>query len=186
MVLGVRPARTGNVRRPRPRSGGRMATRSRILTASAVLTALGGLQLAGPDPALASGAHFLAGASSASWDGTVASVTFQEVGVAVGATTTVSADATGTVAMVCEQGGVVLASVRSSAAATGRSDWVAGSDQTITGTISVPLVVTPPDILGLRCHWLQTSTITITLHDLGTGAALTVRGATTTSGAVPR
>jgi hypothetical protein len=188
MVLDNGPAvATGNTRRVGPHhsrwAGARFRVlRITILSITAGLVALGGPIVARAEPAWAAGASFVPDATSASWDGSVVQVTFREIGVAPGGTTTVSAQATGTVDVECRQGSLVLVRVHATSSVDGSTDAVASDAGTVDGTLTLALVVGAPGVSGLGCQPHETRTVSVILRDLTTGASLVVDAAAGTGG----
>jgi len=153
-----------------------------------VVTAVGlfvGSLLTGAPGAWAAAAHFVPEASGATWNGEVVTVTFLEVGVEAGATTTIAVRTTGTVHAVCEKDATVVLSTQSSATATEVSDYSTGPDGTVTATRELALAVRPPIVEGLDCTMRVTRTVAVFLYDLDTGATLSIPGQVTTPTRTP-
>ena len=89
-------------------------------------------------------------ASSATWNGDVVRVTFQEVGVP-GPTTTTTITATGTVDTTCRQDGDVVIHISSSATVIDESGYPVEPPGTVTGSRDLDLSVQPPTIEGFDC-----------------------------------
>jgi hypothetical protein len=160
--------------------------RTRVSRAAGPVVALGvlvALLSAGGTAARAADAYFVPEASGVTWDGEALTVTFREVGVEPGTTTTVAVEATGTVESVCRQADEVVVSTTSSATVTDVADHPADPDATVTALRDLALIVQPPTIVGLPCTVEITRTVTVTLHDLDTGAVLVVTGPTGPAGA---
>lgn len=156
----------------------RPTTAARFFGPAATLVLLTALLLTG-SPALAAAAQFVPAASSATWNGSVATVTFQEVGVAPDTATTIMVVAIGTTDAVCRQNGVVILTFRSSSTVTDQTDYPVGSDGTVSATREVGLVAQPPNVGGVDCVMEIVRRITVTLHDTRTGAVLTINGQVT-------
>ena len=132
----------------------------------------------GGTAAWAADAYFVPEASGATWDGETLAVTFREVGVEPETTTTMAVAATGTVDFVYRRYDEMVVSTSSSATVTDVADHPADRDGTVTAVRDLALVVQPPTIVGLPCTVEVTRTVTVTLHDLDTGAVLVVTGPT--------
>jgi len=132
--------------------------------------------LAGAPEARAADARFVPEASSATWDGTIVTVAFTEVGVEPLSTTTVAVSATATIEAVCRQDEVVVVSTRSSATSTNVSDYPADVSGTVTATRELGVTVRVPTLTGLPCSTEVTRTLVVTLHDLRTEAVLVIPG----------
>lgn len=129
------------------------------------------LLIGGSSAALAEGAHFVPEATDASWDGTVATVTFREADVALEAdVTTISVKVTADVDAVCKRG-VSTLHIHRSATALDVKDYPISDDGTVEGTASLPLKVTGLKISGYTCVITHVS-ITTVLEDFWTGATL--------------
>ncbi len=132
------------------------------------------LLIGGSNAALADGAHFVPEATDVSWDGTVATVTFREVGVVLKAdVTTISVKVTADVDAVCRRGVSTLHIYRS-ATALDAKDYPIGDDHTVEGAARVPLEVPGLEVSGFTCVITNTSVTTV-LKDFRTGATLTHR-----------
>ncbi|MUN39612.1 hypothetical protein [Actinomadura litoris] len=128
--------------------------------------------IGGSSAAFAEGAHFVPEATDVSWDGTVATVTFREVDVALETdVTTISVKVTADVDAVCRRGASVLR-IHRSATALDAKDHPISEGGTVEGTASVPLEVTGLKLSGFRCVITQIS-LTAVLEDFWTGATLT-------------
>lgn len=128
------------------------------------------LLIGGSSAALADGARFVPEATDARWDGTVATVAFREVEVALeGDMTTISVKVTAEVNAVCTRGGSTLY-LRRSATALDVSDYSI-DDGTVKGAASVPLEVTGLKVSGFTCVMTAVS-LTAFLEDFWTGATL--------------
>ncbi|MFI7547470.1 hypothetical protein [Actinoplanes sp. NPDC049599] len=122
--------------------------------------------------ALAEGAHFVPEDTDAGWDGTVATVAFREVEVALEAeATTISVKVTAGVDAVCTRGESTLHLHRSATALDVR-DYPLGEDGTVEGDTVVPLKVTGLKVSGFTCVITHVS-VTAVLEDFWTGATLT-------------
>jgi hypothetical protein len=131
--------------------------------------------IGGSSAAPADGAHFVPEASDASWDGTVATVAFREVDVALEAElTTISVRVTADVDAVCRRGASTL-TIHRSATALDVQDYPIGDDATVEGAVSVPLEVKGLKVSGFTCSVTQVS-VTAVLEDFWTGATLPIHG----------
>jgi hypothetical protein len=129
------------------------------------------LLIGGSSAALADGAHFVPEATDVSWDGTVATVAFREVDVALEAdVTTISVQVTADVDAVCRRG-VSTLHIHRSATALDVKDYPISDDATVEGAISVPLEVTGLKVSGFTCVMTHVS-VTAVLEDFWTGATL--------------
>jgi len=158
-----RPRVPGARRRP----GTALRGLARFATAAAATTAL---LAAGSGAALAADAHFVPEATEAGWDGTVATVTFQEVDVPLEGATTISVKVTVDVNVVCTRGQSVL-DIRRSATMLEVAEYPVGDDGTVTGTAKVPLEVKGLQVPGYSCVTRHRA-ITAALEDFWTGATL--------------
>jgi hypothetical protein len=128
----------------------------------------------GSDAALAADAHFVPEATEAGWDGTVATVSFQEVDVALeGDATTISVKVTVDVNVVCTRGQSTL-TIRKSSTALEVTEHPIGDDGTVAGTAELPLEVNGLQVPGYSCVTRHLS-ITADLEDFWTGATLVHR-----------
>ena len=157
-----------------PRTRRSQGTSRRVLertatTAASAMAVLAVLLIGGSNAALAAGAYFVPEATDASWDGAVATVTFQEVGVEGGATT-ISVQVTADVNVVCTQGESTL-NIRRSATALAATDYPTSDDGTVAGTATLPLKVSGLKVPGFSCVTQQVA-ITAVLEDFWTGATL--------------
>lgn len=138
-------------------------------SAVAVLTAV---LAGGSGAALAAGAHFVPEATEAGWDGTVATVTFREVGLPPdGGVTTISAKVTAAVDAVCRRGESILRIHRSASALDVQDYPIDSDDGVAAGTARVPLEVTGLKVTGWTCV-TQRVALTAELEDFWTGATL--------------
>jgi hypothetical protein len=116
-----------------------------------------------------SGAYFVPEATVTSWDGTVATVAFREVEVALEAeVTTISVKVTAVVDAVCERG-VSTIQLHRSATALDVAEYPISDDGTVEGVANVPLEVTGLKVPGFTCQTTQV-TVTAVLEDFWTGA----------------
>jgi hypothetical protein len=135
------------------------------------MAALAVLLIGGSSAALAAGAHFLPEATDASWDGAVATVTFQETEVELeGGVTTISVQVTVEVSVVCTRGESTL-NIRRSGSILAASDYPISDDGTVVGTATLPLQVSGLQVAGFSCVTQHVS-ITAALEDFWTGATL--------------
>ena len=124
----------------------------------------------GSATARADEARFVPEATEVSWDGTVATVSFQEVDVVVeGAATTISVKVTVDVDVVCTKGESTL-DIHRSATALAATDYPV-QDGTVTGTAKLPLKVKGPQPPGYSCA-VRHRSVTAVLEDFLTGATL--------------
>ncbi|GLZ38094.1 hypothetical protein Acsp05_17180 [Actinokineospora sp. NBRC 105648] len=129
------------------------------------------LLLGGSGTALAATAHFVPEATEVSWDGAVATVSFQEVDVAVGGdATTISVKVTVDVRVVCTRDQSTL-NIRKSTTALEVTEYPIGDVGTVTGTAKLPLELTGLQVPGYTCATKHLS-ITAVLEDFWTGAIL--------------
>lgn len=135
-------------------------------TAAATMALLAG----GATTALAADAHFVPEATEAAWDGTVATVSFQEVEVPLEGATTISVKVTVAVDVVCTKGSSTLV-IRKSSAALEVAEYPVGADGTVDGTATVPLEVKGLQVPGYTCVTRHLA-ITAALEDFWTGATL--------------
>ncbi|WP_410613192.1 hypothetical protein [Amycolatopsis sp. lyj-109] len=141
---------------------------ARAATAAAATMAL---LAGGAGVALAADAHFVAEATEAAWDGSVATVSFREVDVAVESNTTViSVKVTVDVSVVCTRGQSTL-TIRKSATILEVAEYPIGDDGTVVGTAKLPLEVKGLQVPGYTCVTRHLS-ITAVLEDFWTGATL--------------
>jgi len=146
-----------------------MRSNTRRATTVAVLATL---LAGGAGAAHAAGAHFVPKATQATWNGTVATVTFQEADVLLdGGITTISVKVTADVTVVCTKGQSTLR-IRRSATATDVHDYPISDDATAAATATIPLEVRGLQAPGYTCT-TQHTTITAVLEDFWTGATLT-------------
>jgi hypothetical protein len=131
-------------------------------------TATTALLAGGSGVALAADAHFVAEATEAGWDGSVATVSFQEVDVPLEGATTISVKVTVDVSVVCTRGQSTL-DIRKSATVLEVTDYPIGEDGTVTGTAKLPLEVRGLQVPGYSCVTRHLS-ITAALEDFWTGA----------------
>ena len=144
----------------------RCATAAMSTMAAAAILLIGG-----SSAALADGAHFVPEDTDASWDGTVATVAFREVDVALEAdATTVSVKVTADVDAVCKRG-VSTIHIHRSATALDVQDYPISDDDTVDGVANVPLEVTGLKVSGFTCVISHVS-VTAVLEDFWTGATL--------------
>lgn len=142
-------------------------TRAVLTTAATTAALLTG----GAGAAQAADAHFVPEATEAGWDGTVATVSFQEVEVVLDAdATTISVKATIDVNVVCTRGQSTLV-IRKSSAALTVGEYPIDADGTVTGTAEVPLEVTGLQVPGYSCVRRHLA-LTAALEDFWTGATL--------------
>ncbi|MFE3783035.1 hypothetical protein ACFXPA_33220, partial [Amycolatopsis sp. NPDC059090] len=140
---------------------------ARIAIAAATATAL---LAAGSPAALAADAHFVPEATVVGWDGTVATVTFREVNVALGGrTTTISTKLTADVKAFCTNGETTL-DVHASATGLTTADYPI-KNGTVAGTAKFPVQVKIEHDPGYTCV-LRHKEITAFLDDFRTGATL--------------
>ncbi|BCY13377.1 hypothetical protein [Actinoplanes sp. L3-i22] len=133
------------------------------------------LLIGGATAALADGARFVPEATGAGWDGAVATVTFQEVDVALeSAVTTISVQVTADVDATCERGASTIHPHRSATALDVR-DHPISDDGVVEGVAAVPLAVAGLKVPGYTCVTTRVSLIA-TLEDFWTGATLTHPG----------
>ncbi|MET9258921.1 hypothetical protein [Amycolatopsis sp. NPDC004079] len=138
------------------------------IAAAATLTAA--FLAAGSTAALAAEARFVPEATVVGWDGTVATVTFREVNVALGrSTTTISTKLTGDVKAFCTNGETTL-EVHASATGRTTADYPI-KDGTVSGTAKFPVQVKIEHDPGYTCVLLHKE-ITAVLEDFRTGATL--------------
>jgi len=143
-------------------------TVARFAVAAATTTAV---LAGGAGTALAADAHFVPEATEAGWDGTVATVSFQEVEVALEAdATTISVKVTVDVNVVCTRGQSIL-TIRKSATTLEVADYPIGEDGTVAGTAKVRLEVKGLQVPGYSCVTRHLA-ITAALEDFWTGATL--------------
>ncbi|WP_206793911.1 hypothetical protein [Amycolatopsis sp. MtRt-6] len=136
-------------------------------TAAATIALLAG----GATAAQAADAHFVPKATEAAWDGIAATVTFQEVDVALDADATViSVQVTVDVHVTCTRGQSVL-DIRKSATALEVAEYPIAEDGTVAGTAKLPLEVNGLKVPGYSCVTRHLS-ITAALEDFWTGATL--------------
>lgn len=140
-------------------------------SAASTMAVLVALLIGGAGAAQAAGAHFVPEATDAGWDGAVATVTFQEVEVALdGGATTISVQVTADVQAVCTQGESTL-TIRRSATALAATDYPISDDGIVAGTARLPLKVNGLKVPGFSCV-TQDVSITVVLEDFWTGATL--------------
>jgi hypothetical protein len=121
------------------------------------------------------GTHFVPDATEIEWNGTVATVSFREVEVALESdATTVSVDVTAGVDAVCRRGASTI-EVHRSATALDVHDYPISDDGTVDGVARVPLEVTGWRIAGYTCVLTGVS-VTAALEDFWTGATLVHEG----------
>lgn len=153
-----------------PRAPGRVLARFAAAAASTTVV-LAVLLASGSGAAWAAGARFVPEATDASWDGAVATVDFQEVGVALeGSVTTISVKVTVDVEVVCTRGESTI-NIHRSATALDVKDYPIRSDDTVAGKARVPLKVTGLKVTGWSCV-TQRRSVTAVLEDFWTGATL--------------
>lgn len=142
--------------------------------AATTMAVLAALLVGGSSAALAAGGHFVPGATEASWDGVVATVSFREVDVEVeGGVTTISVKVTADVNVVCTQGESTL-NIRRSATALDVTDYSISDDGAVAGTARLPLEVRGLLVPGYSCVTRHLS-VTAVLEDFWTGATLVHR-----------
>lgn len=159
------------MRKSEPKATGRTRV-LRVLRLVVVLTVLS--VFTAPGHAAASAARFTA--VSARWDDDVLTVTFLEVGLEPGATTTISTTARNVADGVCEKDGGVRISVRVSASAQDVSDYRAVNDGSVAGERVFTLSVHAPVAPGLDCTMDVTRSFSLALRDLTTGATKEIHG----------
>ncbi|MEU0533219.1 hypothetical protein [Amycolatopsis tolypomycina] len=138
-----------------------------LATSAATMALLAG----GSTAAQAADAHFVPEATEAGWDGVAATVTFQEVDVALEAeATTISVKVTVDVNVTCTRGQSIL-DIRRSATALEVAEYPLAEDGTVAGTAKLPLEVTGLKVPGYACV-TRNLTITAALEDFWTGATL--------------
>ena len=135
-------------------------------TGAATIALLAG----GATAALAADAHFVPEATEAGWDGTVATVSFQEVEVPLEGATTISVKVTVDVNVVCTKGQSTLV-IRKSSAALEVAEYPVADDGTVAGTAKLPLELQGLQVPGYSCVTRHLS-ITAALEDFWTGATL--------------
>jgi hypothetical protein len=116
--------------------------------------------------------------AKASWENDVLTVTFKEVGLDPGVTTTISLAAKGSVDAVCKKDGRVAMSVHASGTVKEVSDYTASDDGSVDGVRTYSLAVDLPEIGGgdLDCTMRVVRRYSVTLHDLNTGAVRKIHG----------
>jgi hypothetical protein len=146
----------------------RFATTTLSTMAAAAVLLIGGAGAAHAD-----GAYFEPEAGDVGWDGTVATVAFREVEVALAAeATTISVQVTADVDAVCTRGDSTL-HIHRSATALDVRDYPISDDATVEGAVSVPLKVRGLQASGFTCVVTQVS-VTAALEDFWTGATLLI------------
>jgi hypothetical protein len=133
---------------------------------AAVAAATMAFSAGGATAALAADAHFVPEATEAGWDGTVATVSFQEVEVPLEGATTISVKVTVDVKVVCTKGQSTL-DIRKSSTALEVAEYPVGDDGTVTGTAKLPLEVRGLQVPGYSCETRHLS-ITAALEDFWT------------------
>jgi len=123
----------------------------------------------GANAASAASAHFVPEATQVGWDGAEATVSFQEVDVALKGTTTVSVKLTASVSAFCVKGESTI-DVHASATGLLATEHPI-KDGTVAGVAKFPIVVKIPHDPGYVCL-LRNRSITAFLEDFRTGATL--------------
>ena len=132
---------------------------------------------AAPVPVLAADAKpaFVAGKTTATWDGSLLKVEFRETGAKPWSTGLVSIRAAGHIDVTCVGGGVSIDTEASSETEV-ISEHRADGSGVRAGEQVVGLSVQPPVITGLNCRPTLSRSFTVTVQDLATGAMQTLAG----------
>ena len=146
-------------------------TGTRKSLASLTAAAIAALLLGGPSAALAAGAHFVPEDTEASWNGTVATVSFREVDVELESDeTTISVKASVDVRVVCTRDESIV-HIRRSATALDVANYPISEDGTVAGAARLRLEVGGLTVAGYKCV-TQHLSVTAVLEDFWTGATL--------------
>lgn len=127
-------------------------------------------------------AYFVPEATAAEWDGEILTVTFREVGLPAGATTTVSVAGEGVAEAVCGHDDEVYFSLHSHSAATDESAYPVAPDGSADSTVVLRLGAQVA-FDGLDCTAAVSRSFSVTVRDLDTGASVYVSGPATSCGA---
>jgi hypothetical protein len=136
--------------------------------------AVGAILLGNPSAALAATteAHFVPEVTKISWDGSTATVTFEEVEVELETdTTTISTRVTADLDAVCTNGESTIR-IHRTASSLRTSDYLISLDGTVPGIARVPLKVSGIPDGGFKCV-VERISLTAELEDFWTGATHT-------------